>query len=1190
MSRDSELTEEMLQAALNMEFDDLDDLDTDFDIGNELGIDLDSILGATNEEQKKSEIKEAQMEDQSLDENRNQTQDEKIQEPLKVASVESLPAQTKDTAPLHVVDEEISINNPPPLFQVDLFGEETKPESTSSVPSPKSSSSSDIEEVIRRNKDDDNFIDVIGYGKVSEDLKNHLIQEVISTNRDIQNKEIDEFVKLKEFQEDELKVDLQNRKVSDADSIKSDELYLKSDADIAAIIAEFQEEEEDNRDNLDAFNKSMGNSENDEVHRNLETNEIKFEKEKVIHKLTGGNAQFQDTMKKLDLLLQKVDYNNPETKAILKDYKIEALEIKELMDERFGGNILEDELLDEEITLNTRLTMKGASLIKEEFQKPKPKDMLYILNQIENQSKQIIASFMTLEDDGHFSGLQECDWNDNETSPVQLEHSKLINGLLRDKMKGRLTSFAFSQQSKNLFLCGTVLGEIFEVDLASKKVRTFKLAGEVTSIDISFDEKIWAVGTSKSEVMIKKSYGAWTKKIVTNFNGKPIIQIRFYSTNELILATPDTVTHWIIRDMKVMFDVTDNTFISKGEGISQLMMLPYRGSSLVMVAQLRSVSFWRLYPFVKLQAEIARPDYIPHGLPPIMTWMLPEGKSFLYIVIFWDSFVFLVKTVESEDEHFVMCGQKQLTKPLIWGCVLGNRIICMVDSDQNMRLESVECLFANFTGGGGLGGSLELPKSCLEKMRTIYVDETTGIESKSVQERVRNLGDSVGFIGDQGLSKVRLLRIDELVMSYIDKGKWLLALKLCVDVCKGLVVATEAEMLQVSNLCADLAIQYVDHFLKGGNKEDSLISTIIRVSIEALTSCGQIERIFEEVAPKFKEYNFWKEVERFVAHGRIMKIPTTSLIAGSLYLDKNILQFLVFTNDLGITNQDEENFIQILEVVKKRKMWESYIKIGISLPKQALKDLLYDLLTEMENVDLNFKESVLDRFGPNVNESINDVDFDSSSMMSNFFRIYWLINKIFKWIDVELFDAKGEKTLVWEMTWSWLLDKNNLSRIAKSYPQLFLDIIYDLYLNVEFMMEPRMQEVLSLRLRESMAQVIGDKNKWQIVDNYYQISTHKSLLLLLYNKLNEEIPEEIGFLMIKLLNLSMFEFLYSEREWIIHSLEKTLDSDFRKGKFWLCYSPLDRKDFEEQIVRVIQKLKLSKEEFSRIQYITELRG
>jgi hypothetical protein len=212
----------------------------------------------------------------------------------------------------------------------------------------------------------------------------------------------------------------------------------------------------------------------------------------------------------------------------------------------------------------------------------------------------------------------------------------------------------------------------------------------------------------------------------------------------------------------------------------------------------------------------------------------------------------------------------------------------MVDEDYNLELRSVEYLFASFTSGGGFGGSHQLPKNRMVDNRVICTRKD-GKETKSAHERVRSLGNSIGFLTKDGLVKARLLSIKELANAYIDKGKWLPALRLCVEVYKGKIVASKKEQEEVNAQMPTYTIHYVKNFLKGDKTNTKLMSSIARVSIEALIETEHVNEVFTNILELLDKLVFWKEIENLVINGKIKTIPAFALEKGSVYLNKEAI-------------------------------------------------------------------------------------------------------------------------------------------------------------------------------------------------------------------------------------------------------------------------------------------------------------
>jgi hypothetical protein len=267
----------------------------------------------------------------------------------------------------------------------------------------------------------------------------------------------------------------------------------------------------------------------------------------------------------------------------------------------------------------------------------------------------------------------------------------------------------------------------------------------------------------------------------------------------------------------------------------------------------------------------------------------------------------------------------------------------MVDENYNMELRSVEYLFASFASGGGFGGSHQLPKDRMADTRIICT-RADGSETKSSHERVRSLGNSIGFLTKDGLVKARLLTIRELSDIYIDRGKWLPALRFCVEVFKGKIISSKPEKDELHAKTPIYTINYIKNFLKGDKSNKKLMSSIARVSIEVLIETEHITTIFTSIMDLLDSIVFWKEIENFVLNGKIDSIPTQALEKGSVYLNRQAIQILMLNMNIPELLSEEEAFHQILTLVKKRKLWESFSYIAINAPEVSLKMLLTTML------------------------------------------------------------------------------------------------------------------------------------------------------------------------------------------------------------------------------------------------------
>ena len=183
-----------------------------------------------------------------------------------------------------------------------------------------------------------------------------------------------------------------------------------------------------------------------------------------------------------------------------------------------------------------------------------------------------------------------------------------------------------------------------------------------------------------------------------------------------------------------------------------------------------------------------------------------------------------------------------------------------------------------------------------------------GSLTKSPHERVRALGNSVGFLTKDGLVKARLYNIKELVEIYIDKGKWLAALRLCVEVYNAKIVATKQEKDEIQSHVPQYAANYVKNFLKGDKGNKKLMASVARVSIEVMIETANTEHIFTALMPSVDSIVFWKEIEVMVLNGKIRQIPGHAIEKGSVYLNKEAIQILLLNININELLAQDEDF------------------------------------------------------------------------------------------------------------------------------------------------------------------------------------------------------------------------------------------------------------------------------------------
>jgi hypothetical protein len=202
-----------------------------------------------------------------------------------------------------------------------------------------------------------------------------------------------------------------------------------------------------------------------------------------------------------------------------------------------------------------------------------------------------------------------------------------------------------------------------------------------------------------------------------------------------------------------------------------------------------------------------------------------------------------------------------------------------------------------------------------------------------------------------------------------------------------------------------------------------------------------------------------------------------------------------------------------------------------------------------------------------------------------FFRVYWVLWKIFNWRGFsnikENSEEENQKTVVWTTTLKWIFEDMNSKILGNTFIQLYLEILFDLFLNHELMSNQKILKSLKKYWKKINKVKITnpvDEDPWMLVDEG-ELYTSKLIILLIEMTFDKKFELDIAFFVIKVLNLSMFEQLFKEKEMVLSYLTKIMQKKIEENRFWMYYSPIESADIEERIVRVLEGLELTKEEF-----------
>ena len=555
-----------------------------------------------------------------------------------------------------------------------------------------------------------------------------------------------------------------------------------------------------------------------------------------------------------------------------------------------------------------------------------------------------------------------------QLSPVSADPCKPILTAIKGSFKGKLNCFHMNQK---LALFGTTKGEIVELDLSSNKVRTYKIKGAVLSVDINHNSTIWAAGSDQGQLTVRKALGGWTKKTYPDFaGGRPVTQIRFYKTMNLVVSTDIRVFRLIMRDIKLTFDITRTDLCGKVKNICQVLTMPIdMYDTLNITASLDSLRFTIMNAEgVKQGSKIKRPAGIEKGWVPTISWMTPLNESKKSVIVYWKDRVLMVR---NHGLDFVICGTKLLLGNVIWGAVLGNRIVCMVFEDYNMRLETFENLFsAEDSKKEVFGGNFELPKELRSMSRVISGKEgdAAGKAGKGAkggkkvvrthQEKIRSLDNGIGFVCGSTFTRVGLLGLDALAKRYTKLKEYEKALGLVVNFSVKSGAEKNQDVLNLMRAAPSLIKEYLNHVKKGGKgfgggknenveiRQKTQISTALVYAMEVCVKTKNREHIFKALIKQFEAGMFWKGVNLLVENRLIEHISWDKLRLGIDFLSDESLKYLLM-NLVPSDLTDDASFEKLSKILETKNLWLPYYKYAFLFPKRLLMVLVSRLWEDM---------------------------------------------------------------------------------------------------------------------------------------------------------------------------------------------------------------------------------------------------
>ena len=940
--------------------------------------------------------------------------------------------------------------------------------------------------------------------------------------------------------------------------------------------------------------------------------------------------------------------------------------ITELVERRFEGN----PLIDHEKRLKERKAVlekvRKEALSKEKELKNRQVTFLAKIQAFEKKSKISFDYVLDIpnEKSQPYYPLDENLEAEKNLLPIEIRQKEWLNDMLFYETSAQLTCIC---KSLEYVVIGTTKGEIFEVNLETRKMRKFNIGGMTLSVDINKQETLWVAGSSNSHIMVKKISG-WAKKVdKTLMDEQAITALRFVSEDEFIITTRMDAKKVTIKDLRLSFELMPTKLFKMNVfEISHLMIFDQSNISakpprkvsdsadgyIVVQDQLVwvVVSTLDIIHIVQIRngvihyiGNLLRPAKVEKGWLPIVSWMKPRDKDFYYIIIFWKDYVILAKIVGTD---IVLAGEKQLGSKILWGTVLFDNLVMIIDYNYYIILEPYENLFLkavgsnkrfiNFYGKGQLlGASVPSPWK---------VGKGGGDEAiKTIVEKIRRLHDGLVYLSGTQVFEITTLSLNQLVRQYKTKKLFRKALNICSLVVNRKIFAEDFEFRELKNMAKFVTIDFIKenlkdfekkrkNELKNGNlslkitgkenkltnsrtssigqeetapslqegqtqsnganevvgiteiKENPELEQVLAVAVDAFLRTDHEDLIYSEIISKvFRPEMLWKVLRKFLKSHRISKIPLKRLASGAELLENEILEPLMMQINASEEEKNSEEFKKLFELIKQRDMVLPLARLSLLYPLQCLETYLNAILEPVKMTRKDDLVKIREKVQQGKMLYISDeVLADHDNPFTKYVRLFWFLSKVLSWAEMSEVSPRLQKNCLYEAGIRWLLKKENFLVLSRINIQTVLEFCYQLFLDFEFITSKQTKSLFE----EIWGKVLDGLPSEQVrpwMSAPESSSSDKMMLLVIFSYLQEVVGNgkkgkveddfllDFSFLYVKLVNLSMFQDLCQEAEWLKFLLLHLFQHEFIKNRFWLCYSPLSQQDFEENALRAIDR-------------------
>jgi hypothetical protein len=422
--------------------------------------------------------------------------------------------------------------------------------------------------------------------------------------------------------------------------------------------------------------------------------------------------------------------------------------------------------------------------------------------------------------------------------------------------------------------------------------------GAVTALDISPDETWFIAGYFHGQIVMWDLKSGSSVKASNTVHRKTVLALRFWknSRTNVISSDAEGGIHLVEYSKSFLSTSINHTcFIRNELGICVAIeplfpsiTMPHQTDNVRLVAlgSLRFVVVAKLEPKAELLFKIVKPDGIVEGMMPCISWNFGQAPGDTVVTdpimaVGWGLRIQLFKIKNGTESGFQLSGFFDIDseiRALHW---MSSDMILMLDHSREVRILNTAGFYRQPGDNPRTTAQLESQYINTEITSQAFVKDSLGRDRLCYFNSIRVVSRVVYFLGATAFHKGRLLNWKECLEALMNKGEWLEALSLGLDLFEG-----NGKKLNDLPTRREELVDYLEHMVTEYVKTGT-ISWEYKISnaIEFCIGIQSLQLLFNELFEYFVDAGtgdnnlryFLDTLEPFVLNGFIRQIPTEIL-------------------------------------------------------------------------------------------------------------------------------------------------------------------------------------------------------------------------------------------------------------------------------------------------------------------------